>query len=420
MTSFAAIADDLTGACDVAAELAAAGRRVRVVVAPGDTSASEDGDAITIVNTQSRSLRAAEAAACVRAALDGRQVGVLLKKIDTALRGHLGAELDAACEVLGAPAFVLAAIPASGRVTRNGCQWFGDRLLGETEFARDPEGPGALSSIPEVLARESGRRAVVVPREVVRSGGLAAEVARRRDVGIDVFVMDAESDDDVRAAVDAILGLPKPVCLAGSIALAASLAASLDGSLAGLRTGGATGDASIPTPALVVSGSLHSRARAQVTAVLAAGNAVAVTLPAREADADARACIVADATRALAGGTSVVLAAPPAAGVPSEAALRATERVVADTVAAIADAIPMRSLVLIGGETSYAVLRRLGAETIDIRGRIAPLVAYGTIGRGPAAGALLVTKGGSGGEPDVIAAALAARPALRAAGEGCG
>lgn len=416
MTSFAAIADDLTGACDVAAELAAAGQRVRVVVAPGDTSASEDGDAITVVNTQSRSLRADEAGARVRAALAGRAAGVLLKKIDTALRGHLGAELDAACEVLGAPAFVVAAIPSAGRVTRNGCQWFGDRALGETEFARDPEGPGALSSIPEVLARESGRRAVVVSREVVRSGGLAAEVARWRDEGVDVFVMDAESDDDVRAAVDGILGLPKPVCLAGSIALAASLASSLDG----FRSAGPTDDASIPAPALVVSGSLHSRARAQVTAVLAAGNAVAVTLPARDADVEAQTRVVADATRALAAGTSVVLAAPPAAGVPSEAGLRATERLVAETVASIAQATPMRSLVLIGGETSYAVLRRLEAETIEIRGRIAPLVAYGTIVRGPAAGARLVTKGGSGGEPDVIAAALAARPALLAAGEGRG
>ena len=227
MTAFAAIADDLTGACDVAAELAAAGRRVRVVVAPGGADACEG--TITIVNTQSRSLHRDDAAARVRTALRDRREPVLLKKIDTALRGHLGAELDAACDALGAPAFVVAAIPAAGRVTRNGCQWFGNRPLAETEFARDPEGPGAISSIPEVLARESRRRAAVVSRNVVRTGRLSAEVARRRAEGIDVFVMDAETDDDVRAAVDAVLALPRPVCLAGSIALAAALAASGDG-----------------------------------------------------------------------------------------------------------------------------------------------------------------------------------------------
>lgn len=415
MTAFAAIADDLTGACDVAAELAAAGRRVRVVVEPGAALACDD--AITIVNTQSRSLRPADAAARVRAALRGGAATTLLKKIDTALRGHLGAELDAACDVLGAPAFVLAAIPAAGRVTRDGCQWFGDRPLAETEFARDPEGAGAISSIPEVLARESGRRAAVVSRDVVRAGGLAAEVARRRGEGVGVFVMDAETDADVRAAVDAIQALPKPVCLAGSIALAAALAASLDGAL---DSGSTEGAVSLPTPALVVSGSLHSRARAQVAAVLGAGNAVAVPLPAGDAGAVTRAEAVAAATRALAAGTTVVLAAPPAADVPAEAALRATERCVADTVAAIAAATGIPSLVLIGGETSYAVLVRLAAGAIEVHGRIAPLVAHGTIVYGPAAGTRLVTKGGSGGEPDVIAAALASGPTASAAKEARG
>jgi uncharacterized protein YgbK (DUF1537 family) len=415
VTAFAAIADDLTGACDVAAELAAAGRRVRVVVEPGGASACDD--AIAIVNTQSRSLRPDEAAGRVRDALRGRTAPLLLKKIDTALRGHLGAELDAACDVLGAPAFVVAAIPAAGRVTRDGCQWFGERPLAETEFARDPEGPGAISSIPEVVARESRRRTAVVSRDVVRTGGLPTEIARGRGDGVDVFVLDAETDDDVRAAVHAILALPKPVCLAGSIALAAALAAAT-----GAAERASCGDPGpLPTPALVVSGSLHSRARAQVDAVIAAGNAVAVSLPASDAGAASNGAIVSEAARALAAGTTVVLAAPPVNDVPTAEALRAIERCIAEAVAAVAAATAIPSLVLIGGETSYAVLVRLGARAIEVHGRIAPLVAHGTIMDGPAAGTRLVTKGGSGGEPDVIAAALAAsRPAMRAAREGHG
>src|SRR5205085_6083247 len=119
--------------------------------------------------------------------------------------------------------FVVAAIPAAGRVTRNGCQWLGDRLLADTEFARDPEGPGAVSSIPEVIKRESGRKVAVLERTVVRER-LATQVASGRDAGVDLFVVDAETDDDVRVAVAAILALGIPVCLAGSIALAAALA----------------------------------------------------------------------------------------------------------------------------------------------------------------------------------------------------
>jgi uncharacterized protein YgbK (DUF1537 family) len=116
VNAFAAIADDLTGACDVAAELALAGRRVRVAVDAERVAPADGDDAIVVVNTQSRALDPRAAYARVRAALDARPARVVLKKIDTALRGHLGAELDAAVDLLAAPAFVLAAIPAAGRV----------------------------------------------------------------------------------------------------------------------------------------------------------------------------------------------------------------------------------------------------------------------------------------------------------------
>lgn len=400
MSAFAAIADDLTGACDVAAELAAAGCRARVVVEP-DAVVAEDEAGVVIVNTQSRALAPAEAAARVRRALAARPASRVLKKIDTALRGHVGAELDAALAMTAATGFVLAAIPAAGRVTRGGCQWFGGRLLGETEFARDPEGPGAVSSIPEVIARESTRRVAVVSRAEVEAGGLA-EAVRVLGPGIDCFVVDAERDEDVARAVAAILALPGPVVLAGSIALAAALAPYLPE--AGTAAGAPV--PSVPLPALVVNGSLHSRARAQVDAVLATGRACFVLAPAERGPALAAAA--AEAAAALGRGTTVVVAPAPTGTVPDAAALRANEALLADLTAAIAERVTLPTLVVIGGETSYAVLRRLEAGAIDVHGRIAPLVACGTIARGVAAGARLVTKGGSGGEPNVIAAVVAA------------
>ncbi len=394
------IADDLTGACDVGAELAAAGQRVRVGVAAGSSPAAADGF-VPILNTQSRSLSAAAAGARVRDALREHGAPLVLKKIDTALRGHLGAELDGALDVLAAPAFVLAAIPSAGRVTRGGCQWFGDHPLAATEFARDPEGPGAESSIPAVLARESRRGAAVIAREVVASGRLAATVAEARRAGCEVFVVDAETDEDVRAAVAAILALPGPLCLAGSIALAAALAPHLG------RAGAAPVAAAVPLPALLVSGSLHSRARAQIDAVVASGLAEALALP-PVAAAGAEIERVATAVVArLAAGTSVVVAPAAPAAVPDAAALRGVERLLAELVAAVAARGTVPTLVTIGGETSHAVLVRLGAGTLAIHGRVAPLIARGTIEQGAAAGTTLVTKGGSGGEVDAIAGLLA-------------
>ncbi len=393
-----AIADDLTGACDVGAELAAAGHRVRVVVTPGGTTTA-DGDAITIVNTQSRALSAASATARVRDALRGRPADLVLKKIDTALRGHLGAELDA----VAAPVFVLAAIPSAGRVTRDGCQWFGGQPLAATEFARDPEGAGPESSIAKVVARESSRRVAVLGRELVAAGGLADEVARARDTGIDVFVLDAETDADVATGVAAILELPRPLCLAGSIALAAALARHrrphADATAADV--------ARVPLPALIVNGSLHSRAREQTEAAVAAGLAVAVLVPA-DGDADVVQRVASATVAALAAGSSVVVTPATAATAPPGEALRATERRLADVVGAIAARTRIASLVLIGGETSYAILSALAADTLAIRGRVAPLISYGTIVTGVLADTVLVTKGGSGGAPDALARLLAA------------
>jgi uncharacterized protein YgbK (DUF1537 family) len=80
-------------------------------------------------------------------------------------------------------------------------------------------------------------------------------------------------------------------------------------------------------------------------------------------------------------------------------------------VETIARGTAIPTLVLIGGETSHAVLMRLGAGEIEVDGRVAPLIARGTIGQGTAAGSIVVTKGGSGGAPDVIARLVAGEEA---------
>jgi uncharacterized protein YgbK (DUF1537 family) len=246
----------------------------------------------------------------------------------------------------------------------------------------------------------------VIGREVVKAGRFAEVVARHRGDGVDIFVVDAESDDDVGAAVAAILSLPRPVCLVGSIALAAALAPHLGGIATAPFAGGL--EVGVALPALIVSGSLHSRARAQIEAVVATGVAVAMALPPTNAGLAEITALATAAGAALASGTSVVVAPTAPQGVPATDALRATEHVLAEVVAAIAERGPIPTVVLIGGESSHAVLMRLGAGMIAIDGRVAPLIARGTIMRGVAAGSVVITKGGSGGGPDVLVRLVAA------------
>lgn len=76
---------------------------------------------------------------------------------------------------------------------------------------------------------------------------------------------------------------------------------------------------------------------------------------------------------------------------------------------------PVGALVLIGGETAYAVLAAVQVERIAIYGRMAPLIPFGEIANGPCAGLRVVTKGGSGGDVDALARILGAVSRLRPA-----
>lgn len=109
------IADDLTGAAD--ASVYFGGRREVVIHLPG---ASPSGASLSVIDTETRGLPAAEAAAAVAAACRGLRGGVF-KKVDSTLRGPVAAELEAARRALGRSAIVLApSLPAQGRVVRRG------------------------------------------------------------------------------------------------------------------------------------------------------------------------------------------------------------------------------------------------------------------------------------------------------------
>jgi len=429
MTPLEVIADDVTGACDVGAELAEAGVTVRVAV-DGKPAAAED-DAVCVVNTQSRAVRAAEAYERVLRLTRRRPIDVLLKKIDTALRGHLGAELDGAIDGLGASAaFVAPAVPAAQRVTRGGCQWFGGRRLAETEFATDPEGAGAESSIAAVIARESRRRTEVIGLDLLRAGVLHHRTRTLMGAGADVFVVDAECDDDLARAAHDMLELPRPLCIAGSIGVAAAVAARLCGgradavaaSVAASSMPGASAPLSwsarrmrLPTPALIVCGSLHSMARAQVDTLCAAELAERIPLRDGHTVADQHAGAIVRAQAALAAGRSAVLVAPRGAKAADPVARRRVERVLGHIACEVLRAGSAAALVLIGGETSYAVLREVGATELVVHGRVAPLIAATTIARGDVVGLPLVLKGGSGGDRDTLRTLLDPDAATRQA-----
>ena len=116
----AILADDLTGALDSAAPFAARGMHVEVALTTGaiDKALCEAPDVISI-NLGSREIGASAARRQVETALAALPAETrLFKKVDSRLKGHIAAELDA---MSFRAALVAPAIPAFGRVVKDGC-----------------------------------------------------------------------------------------------------------------------------------------------------------------------------------------------------------------------------------------------------------------------------------------------------------
>ena len=121
----AIIADDLTGALDTGTPFVDAGLSVAVAIDVGAISETLATDcAVVVVNTASRALPEEEAARKVSAsakALLAASPQIVLKKIDSRLKGNVAAESKALAAVFGHKAIVVApAIPDQERLTRNG------------------------------------------------------------------------------------------------------------------------------------------------------------------------------------------------------------------------------------------------------------------------------------------------------------
>ena len=362
------------------------------------------GDSATLLvcNTQSRTLSPSEAARRVHAGLAPLGPafrGIVLKKIDTGLRGSLGAEIDGAMEALGAAeAFVLPAIPEVGRTTVGGVQRIDGVPVHRTAFRDDPENPVRDACVARVIEATSRRRAAALALEVVRRPGAVVErVDAGRAAGVSIFVLDAETDADLERAVAALLVRPRPLLLVGSIGLARALRLALPAESRGPaprepRVGG--------KGVLVVTGSAHPVARAQrVHAAYREGLTVLEVGPGADADAVAR-----EAAALLARGSAVALTTP-------DTVVPGTERASADVLRAVAcRALAItraRGLVLVGGETAFRVLGGLGHPRITIEQRLGPLVVQGRLLEGEHEGLRVVTKGGSSGDEALLARLVA-------------
>jgi 3-dehydrotetronate 4-kinase len=177
------IADDLTGATDIAEKVWRAGGTAAVVVGDGWT---DPGTGCVVVAQKNRSAPPAEAAAEARAAarvLHTRGFGLIYQKycstFDSTPRGNIGpigdaiaATYDVAVRSIGTPA-----TPSVGRTVRGGRLFVHGVPLDETPMAQHPLTPMTDSRLVELLRPQTARAVVSLSLDALRDGNAGSVVA---------------------------------------------------------------------------------------------------------------------------------------------------------------------------------------------------------------------------------------------------
>jgi uncharacterized protein YgbK (DUF1537 family) len=417
------IADDFTGATDVASMLVRAGlRTVQTIGVPQDGIAPEmaGADAV-VVALKSRTTPAAEAVADSLAALRWLQAAgarqfyfKVCSTFDSTPEGNIGPVADALMQALDTDqTLVCPAFPENGRTVFRGHLFVGDELLSDSGMRHHPLTPMTDSNLVRWLQRQSPRRVGLLRHDVVARGAAAVteRLAALRADGVAHVVADAVDNAALRTLAEGAAHLPLWVAGSGlALGLPAVLAAR----------GGVTLDAhaadldALTGRGAVLAGSCSTATQGQVAHWIAAGRpalridplALARGEPVA-AQALAWALAQADAPLVYATADAATLAQTQATlGVAEAGAL--VEHALAHVARGLADAGTQR-LVVAGGETSGAVVQALDVHTLRIGAAICPGVPWTQAVRAAGQAPLqLALKSGNFGGPAFFTEALAA------------
>ena len=206
------VADDSTGATDLANTLVKQGMRTVQLIGVPDMPAMEvDADAV-VVALKSRNIEATGAIAQSRAALAWlRQAGAeqsffkYCSTFDSTERGNIGPVAEALLADLdGRITIACPAFPANGRTVYQGYLFVGDELLSESGMRHHPLTPMTDASLVRVLAAQSQGAVGLIPHATVSRGAAGIRDALEQAAGEHYCVIvDALNDNDLLAIGEA-------------------------------------------------------------------------------------------------------------------------------------------------------------------------------------------------------------------------
>ncbi len=380
------IADDFTGATDLANNLVRSGMRVVQTIGVPTGPLNAEVDAV-VVALKSRTIPAADAVAQSLDALRWLQAQgaeqIYFKycsTFDSTPEGNIGPVTEALMDALGT-AFTIAtpAFPDNGRTVFKGYLFAGNVLLSESGMQNHPLTPMTDPNLVRVMQAQTKRQVGLLDHTVVARGheAIRERMAALQAEGVAVAVVDATSNDDLLRLGPALKDMPLvtagsgvAIGLPANWGLAPSSTASQLPPAQGLRA--------------IVSGSCSQATNRQVAHFKAQGlPALALDPLALTGDTSALvAQVMAWAKPLLSQGPVLVYStAEPEAVKAIQARLGVAEAgaLVEHALAAVARAFAqagVQQLVVAGGETSGACVQTLGISQLQIGPQIDPGVPW--------------------------------------------
>jgi D-threonate/D-erythronate kinase len=235
---FIYIADDLTGACDVASFICDYAEEADVVV---DYDEDKIGSLFKkeenplninfVISTNSRDLNTEDTV------LKLEKLGIFLrefkkkkifKKIDSAFRGNVVLEINTLMNIFNKNiCFLINSIPSMGRITLNGFQLIKGKILSESEFNKDPVKSVASPFIPFLFTENNNnkdfRKAAHINLEIVRYGDILGAVENAINNNINIISFDSATNKDIEKIVSAVYEKFDHALYAGTLGLLEAL-----------------------------------------------------------------------------------------------------------------------------------------------------------------------------------------------------
>ncbi len=398
------IADDFTGATDLAGTLVKSGMStVQLIGVPDADTPPVEADC-AVVALKSRTIVPVEAVAQSVAALEWlRSQGceqIFFKycsTFDSTDVGNIGPVADALMDALETEFTIFCpAFPANGRTIFKGYLFAGDVLLNESGMQDHPLTPMTDPNLVRVLQRQTESKVGLVDHRVLGEGSAAVQEAFEalQADGVRMAVVDATDEQDLMTIGTAVNGM---ALITGGSGIGIGLPDNF-------RMGGSAADTlpEITGFSAIISGSCSRATQGQVANFKKSGPAFQIDPLKLAAGQDMAAQALEWALPKLADGPVLIYSTDEHGEVVAvqeklgrDAAGEMTEQALARVAEGLVEA-GVRKLIVAGGETSGAVVSKLGVQGLRIGPEIDPGVPW-TVSLGEREIALALKSGNFGG-----------------------